>query len=235
MAYSVSIPVNNPDSYVIRYRLGTNSEFKAPFNAGMVYMNCPYLAPAMTVDVGTYLAQQIAFGENQMSSVYVNDGFRIILYEGNSFSGSSYTINGPGGIVCLDGIGWNDIVSSFKVEFLINNTLAPTGQAVGFTTGKIGWSTPSQVFKLGLYTVPIMIEMHTSAPQSETDKTTLLYTVPLEFLIDLVSELPSSQPTLTPTKKPTARPTGKPTVKRSMKPTFKPSGMPSSKPTFFPT
>ncbi len=82
-----------------------------------VYKDCNYGGYSAPLAVGDYTTAQLnALGvlDNDVSSLKVTEGYKVILYDGNNFTGSSTVITSANS--CLVGIGWNDITSSIQVR-----------------------------------------------------------------------------------------------------------------------
>jgi hypothetical protein len=81
------------------------------------YKDCNYYGFANGLAVGNYnLSQLNAAGilDNDLSSLQVAEGFKVVLFDGDNFTGSSITITDDNS--CLVGNGWNDKVTSLQVK-----------------------------------------------------------------------------------------------------------------------
>lgn len=93
---------------------GDNSTGVATF-----YKDCGYEGKAVELPIGNYnLGDLQAKGilNDDISSIKVSDGYKVIAYWDSNFSGAStvFTSNNS----CLVNIGWNDQISSLKIEAL---------------------------------------------------------------------------------------------------------------------
>ncbi|HEX8327886.1 MAG TPA: beta-1,3-glucanase family protein [Hymenobacter sp.] len=88
-----------------------------------VYKDCNYTGTATALPAGDYtLAQLQARGilDNDISSLRVNSGFEVVLYENNNFSGAALTVGSAGnGCLVNNPLGtgnWNDKATSLRVR-----------------------------------------------------------------------------------------------------------------------
>jgi hypothetical protein len=68
---------------------------------------------------------------DDISSITVNSGYQMILYENDNFSGASLAITASNS--CLVGAGWNDRTSSLRVS-TISSSFSTTIQAENYST-----------------------------------------------------------------------------------------------------
>jgi len=97
----------------VRAEIGSNPP---PTGVATVYQDCNYGGYAVPLNEGRYtLAQLQALGvrNDDLSSLKVNAGYQVTLYEGDNFSGRSVTKTGNAG--CLVDDAFNDIASSAVV------------------------------------------------------------------------------------------------------------------------
>ncbi|WP_198315579.1 glycoside hydrolase family 76 protein [Chitinophaga tropicalis] len=90
----------------------------APAGVATFYKDCFYTGAAVTLEAGNYtLAQLIARGiiDNDISSLEVNSGYQVILYDGDNFSGGSVTRTVNTGCLVQDG-DFNDKTTSLKIQ-----------------------------------------------------------------------------------------------------------------------
>jgi hypothetical protein len=94
------------------------------------YQNCSYGGWAAGLTIGSYkLAQLISAGatNDEISSLRVPAGLKVVLFEHENFVGSSITLTADND--CLVDEGWNNRVSSIRVE---SNTAPPAGDWSSF-------------------------------------------------------------------------------------------------------
>lgn len=81
------------------------------------YKDCNYGGYAVSVPVGDYtLSAMTSRGilNDDISSLRVNSGYRVTLYEHDNFTGASIVVTADNS--CLVGAGWNDRASSMRVS-----------------------------------------------------------------------------------------------------------------------
>lgn len=81
-----------------------------------VFGDCDYAGTATRVDAGEYnLAKLQALGiaDNTISSLKIAEGYKVILFDGDNFTGSSVELTASA--TCLDANSWNNKVTSLKV------------------------------------------------------------------------------------------------------------------------
>lgn len=99
--------------------INTWKSFSGTINQGGVttaYRDCNYGGPAVSLPTGDYnLSAMISrgVGNDWISSIRVNGGYRVTLYEHDNFSGATLVLTGDNS--CLVGAGWNDRASSMRV------------------------------------------------------------------------------------------------------------------------
>jgi hypothetical protein len=99
-----------------------------------VYKDCEYAGTTVNLPAGNYnLADLQARGilDNDISSLRVNSGYEIVLYENANFSGQSITLTGN--MNCLTAQAWNDRATSLIVR-LVTTTFTRNIQAESYTT-----------------------------------------------------------------------------------------------------
>lgn len=82
-----------------------------------VFEHCPFDGWQVSLPVGEYTtADLVALGalDNQISSMQVRDGYELILFDGDNFTGSSVRITSD--LSCATAVGFNDQVSSLRVQ-----------------------------------------------------------------------------------------------------------------------
>jgi hypothetical protein len=97
-----------------------------PTSVATVYQHCNYdlSGYAVNLAVGSYTTQQmVALGikDNDISSVKVQSGYQVILYDGDNFTGNSLVITADNS--CVVGNNFNDITSSIKVSAITSNAV----------------------------------------------------------------------------------------------------------------
>ena len=95
--------------------------FRATTNTGSgpikVFQDCSYGGYSASLSVGTYnLTQLNAIGvkNDDISSIQVPSGYKVTLYNDDNFAGNSVVLTGDDS--CLVGRGFNDLVSSVRIE-----------------------------------------------------------------------------------------------------------------------
>ncbi len=83
------------------------------FSQITVYKDCDYKGASQRLFVGEYRADQLGVGNDQISSIKIPNGLKVIAFQDNDFRGGSQTIKGDQN--CLTG-DWNDHISSIRVE-----------------------------------------------------------------------------------------------------------------------
>lgn len=81
------------------------------------YKDCNYTGAAVSLNTGSYTLSQLrSLGilDDDISSLKVNAGYKVTLYQDDNFSGSSLTLAGDDN--CLVDNNWNDVTTSLKVE-----------------------------------------------------------------------------------------------------------------------
>ncbi|UII26920.1 beta/gamma crystallin family protein [Fulvivirga maritima] len=81
-----------------------------------LYEDCNYRGYAVSLPVGDYTLSQLesrGISNDDVSSLRVENGYKVVLYWDNNFSGSSITKTSNEG--CLGNQGWNDELSSVRV------------------------------------------------------------------------------------------------------------------------
>jgi len=94
-----------------------------PSGIGTVYQDCNYAGYAVALGVGNYtLSQLVSLGvkNDDLSSVKVQSGYEVILYEDDNFTGASLVITANNS--CLVNNNFNDIASSLKVLAVTNSS-----------------------------------------------------------------------------------------------------------------
>jgi len=91
-------------------------------NVATMYKDCNYGGYAIGLPVGDYTLSQLrarGIVNDDISSLAVNSGYEVQLFEHDNYQGKTITINSNNS--CLVGAGWNDIVSSLKVRATTSN------------------------------------------------------------------------------------------------------------------
>ncbi len=81
------------------------------------YRDCSYGGDSVGLAAGDYsLSELNAQGilDNDISSISVNSGYEVVLYDGDNFSGTSYTVSADD--ACLVAAAWNDKTTSLRIR-----------------------------------------------------------------------------------------------------------------------
>ena len=113
---SSTIAFSNPTRAKIT--LGTISGGPpSPTSRATVYQDCNFGGYSVGLDEGDYNVNDLlnrGARNNDLSSLRVQEGFEVVLYDGNNFSGRSLVVRGDD--PCLVNEGWNDIASSLRIR-----------------------------------------------------------------------------------------------------------------------
>jgi Carbohydrate binding module (family 6)/Secretion system C-terminal sorting domain len=114
------------DGYSDYASLGTFSiSGSAPAPAGGVatmYKDCNYTGTAVGLPVGDYTLtalQSRGILNDDISSLTINGGYQVVLFENDNFSGASLTLTASNGCLVNNALGtgnWNDKASSLRVQ-----------------------------------------------------------------------------------------------------------------------
>jgi hypothetical protein len=99
-----------------------------------VHKDCNYTGSVVGLPTGDYtLSQLISRGvlNDDISSIQVASGYKAILYENDNFSGATLTVTSNNS--CLVGAGWNDRVSSMRVQ-TATGSFSQTVQAESYSS-----------------------------------------------------------------------------------------------------
>ena len=107
--YSLTVTANGISSDPVSF---------TPSNGCIItaFKDCSYGGTASALNVGNYTtAQMNAIGilDNDISSIKVSEGYKVILYDGDNFTGNSTTITSS--TSCLVASSFNDLTSSIQV------------------------------------------------------------------------------------------------------------------------
>jgi hypothetical protein len=119
---AIDLDANNPanDTKIQLWDKYSNDAQKWRFNnvsVASVYQDCAFGGKRIELVPGNYTMTdlgQIGIGNDWVSSLRVNAGYKITGYWDDNFTGSSYTWTGDDD--CLVNEGWNDAITSLKVE-----------------------------------------------------------------------------------------------------------------------
>jgi chitinase len=123
------IRINLKGEFNLNYIDFTKGTTPPPTGPVVVYQNCnndPGYAVAL--QVGTYnTAQLVALGirDNDISTVTVQSGYRVTLYNNNNLDASAGSYTTTTNTACLTSVGFNDLTSSIRVALVNTN---PTNQ-----------------------------------------------------------------------------------------------------------
>ncbi|RZL00724.1 MAG: carbohydrate-binding protein, partial [Pedobacter sp.] len=106
----------------------------APSGTSILYKDCNYSGKAVGLPVGDYnygalYARGVA--NEDISSLTVNSGYEVVLYENDNFSGASIVIKSNNS--CLVAQGWNDRTTSLKVRGATTSAFSTTIQAENYS------------------------------------------------------------------------------------------------------
>jgi hypothetical protein len=106
---------NRIASLVVEYRSGAGNTQQTGNENVIVYVDANYQGQSATLLPGNYSSMAAAgnFPDNAISSVYVPQGYRVVLYENENFGGKSTTLTASRSSFFLS--NWNDKVSSIAV------------------------------------------------------------------------------------------------------------------------
>jgi hypothetical protein len=151
----------------------------------LVHKDCNYTGSVIGLPLGDYnLSQLISRGilNDDLSSIQVASGYRVILYEHDNFTGASLTVTANNS--CLVGAGWNDRASSLRVQTNLpglnqtvqaENYSAMAGVATETTTDiggglNVGWIDNADWMAYNNITIPTtgsyLIEYRVASPNS---------------------------------------------------------------------
>ena len=108
-----------------------------------IFQNFSYGGLLQNLDVGTYNVGDLAFGQDQISSLKVQPGYKVTLYGNTNFEGTVQVITSN--TENLDSYGINDTTSSLKVEY------DPNYSAPVVAYGNDDFAGPIQTFSVGNY------------------------------------------------------------------------------------
>jgi len=84
-----------------------------------VYKDCNYGGYSAGLNVGDYTTSQLSgLGvlNNDVSSLKITEGYKVILYDGDNFTGASITLTADNSCLVNASSNWNDITSSIQVR-----------------------------------------------------------------------------------------------------------------------
>jgi hypothetical protein len=99
-----------------------------------VHKDCNYTGSVVGLPLGDYnLTQLISRGvlNDDISSIQVASGYQAVLYENDNFAGATLTVTSNNS--CLVGAGWNDRVSSMRVQ-TVSGSFSQLVQAESYTS-----------------------------------------------------------------------------------------------------
>jgi len=129
---NTALDLNQINTLVANYRsqglkrrnLAGQTFYETPQNGiATVYKDCNYTGYAVSLPVGNYtLADLQAKGilDNDISSVKVQNGYEVVLYANDNFSGSSTTLTADD--TCLVDNSFNDTATSLRVRAITNSS-----------------------------------------------------------------------------------------------------------------
>lgn len=106
---------NKIASLVVEYSNGTGNNQQGGNENVIIYVDDNYRGQSATLLPGNYSTMAAAgnFPDNAVSSVYIPQGYRVVLYEYENFTGKSYTLTASRTGFFLT--SWNDKTSSIAV------------------------------------------------------------------------------------------------------------------------
>lgn len=112
-----ALPANMYVDYVRVFQLGSTPPPPPLNGVSTVYKHCDFGGTAVSLPVGDYnygalYARGVA--NEDISSIRVNSGYEVVIYEHDNFTGASYVVGSTN--ACLVGIGWNDRTTSLKIR-----------------------------------------------------------------------------------------------------------------------
>lgn len=121
--FNHSSTVNAPSPIRVTIAIGGYAG-QTPTGPAVAYKDCNYGGYAVGLTPGSYTQGQLnALGilNNDISSIKVTPGYKVTLYQDDNFSGSTLVLTANDD--CLVDNGWNDVVSSVKVESSATSTV----------------------------------------------------------------------------------------------------------------
>jgi beta-glucanase (GH16 family) len=110
-----AMPAKMYVDYVRVFQLG-NTPPPVVSGVSTVYKHCDFGGTAVNLPVGDYVYGDLyarGVANEDISSIKVNSGYEMVIYEHDNFTGASYV---TGTTSCLVGAGWNDRTTSLKVR-----------------------------------------------------------------------------------------------------------------------
>ena len=107
-------------------------------NNGVVtlYQDCKYKGVSKTLGIGYYNVTELGIDNDALSSIRINYGYMITVYNDKDFKGSSTSFSSD--VSCLSS-GWNDKVSSIYISRVTNNGGGNNGGNNGGGNGGGNW------------------------------------------------------------------------------------------------
>jgi hypothetical protein len=115
--FDQSSTINSPSPLRATVTIGGFAGISQPTGVTTMYKDCNYGGYAIGLNTGSYTLSQLnALGilNDDISSLRVNSGYKVTLYENDNFGGASVVFTGDDD--CLVDNSWNDRASSLKVE-----------------------------------------------------------------------------------------------------------------------
>ena len=124
MIWQLAGDATGPNSLLTAISQVVNSRSPAPPAAGVVtlYADCNYGGTGVSLPVGEYslsALQSRGVVNDDLSSLRVSSGYRVVLYADDNFGGASLTLTADNGCLTGNGLGgatWNDQASSLRVQ-----------------------------------------------------------------------------------------------------------------------
>jgi uncharacterized protein YdeI (BOF family) len=156
-----------------------------PVSSGVAttYKDCNYGGSAVSLPVGDYTLSALnsrGILNDDISSISLNSGYQMIIYENDNFGGASLAITSNNS--CLVGQGWNDRASSLRVS-TISASFSATIQAENYSTmlgvqteacseggSNVGWIDATDWMAFNSITVPsstsYLVEYRVASPNA---------------------------------------------------------------------
>lgn len=88
-----------------------------------IYEHINFMGRSQTLGIGRYRANQLIFGDSELSAVRVPEGLRVIMYEEDDFTGFNLVLTSDAAYV---GDIFNDVASSIVVESIKQSNASPS-------------------------------------------------------------------------------------------------------------
>lgn len=136
---------NGTNTASVRGISSSQSQPAAFSNTATVYQDCNFGGYAVGLGVGNYTLAQLTakkVRDNDLSSLKVNSGYEVVLYENDNFSGRSIILRGQQS--CLVDSAFNDKASSLRVR-TATPTFAPPQATIFLPQNNMEFAAPDSV------------------------------------------------------------------------------------------